>query len=112
MLITGCHGCKWKGILHRPRGQGKPPDRKNYLNYDLEDITKCQLLLSTMGKGERKNILRIETRMYKDQELNEDMTCSRDSGATVCICRGIECDKEARRYKAGELSRHQKMRLS
>ena len=75
-------------------------------------IIRRQLLLSTMGKGERKNVLSIETRRYKDQEVNEDMTCSRDSGATVCMCQGIECDKEARRYKAGELSRHQKMRLS
>lgn len=44
--------------------------------------------------------------------MNKDMAYSKGSGASVCKCRGIECDKEARRRKAGELSRLQKMRLS
>lgn len=32
--------------------------------------------------------------MYKDQEVSENMACSRGSGASVSMCWHIECDKK------------------
>jgi len=46
----GWHGCKWKGTSHKQRGQGKPPAEKA----KTWRITRYQLLLGTMRRGERR----------------------------------------------------------
>ena len=57
-------------------------------------------MLGTRRGEKEENIQGIETRLYKDQEdMNKDMAYSKSSGASVCKCRGIECDKEARRLE-------------
>lgn len=110
MLMIGCYGSKKKGVLNRPRSQRKPPAERA-ISAKTWRIPGCQLLLGKMGKGERKSILGLRSRMYRDQEVSENMACSRGSGARVSMCWATQCDN-IRRYKSGEVSRHQHMRLS